>query len=105
MYAVIETGGKQYKVEPGQTVRVEHLPTEVGATFEFSNVLLVGNGDKIEIGTPCLPEAKVHAKVVAHGRHKKISIIKQKRRKHHMKRMGHRQDFTELKIDQIVVGA
>lgn len=105
MYAVIETGGKQYKVEPGQTVRVEQLPAEVGTTYEFKKVLLVANGEKIEIGAPCVPEAAVQAEVTAHGRHKKIRIIKQKRRKHHMKRMGHRQDFTELKIGQIVVGA
>lgn len=101
MYAVIVTGGKQYRVEEGQTLKVEKIETATGEAVELDNVLLVGNGDDVKIGQPVVEGAKVTAEVVAHGRHKKVKIIKFKRRKHHMKQMGHRQWFTELKITGI----
>ncbi len=101
MYAVIVTGGKQYRVEEGQTLKVEKIETATGETVELEKVLLVGNGDEVKIGQPVVAGAKVTAEVVAHGRHKKVKIIKFRRRKHHMKQMGHRQWFTELKITGI----
>jgi len=101
MYAVIVTGGKQYRVEEGQTLKVEKIETATGETVELEKVLLVGNGDDVKIGQPVVAGAKVTAEVVAHGRHKKVKIIKFRRRKHHMKQMGHRQWFTELKITGI----
>ena len=101
MYAVIKTGGKQYKVAAGQTLKVETLPAEVGGKFEFDQVLMVVDGDKIEVGKPMLDGRKVTAEVVSHGRHKKIRIIKFRRRKQSMKRQGHRQNYTEVKITAI----
>jgi len=104
MYAVIASGGKQYRVTPGQEVSLEKLEPEAGQTIEFDKVLLVADGDNINIGAPYLDNAKVAAEVVEHGRGKKIKIIKFKRRKHHMKHQGHRQDFTKVKITDIKVG-
>ena len=101
MYAVIVTGGKQYRVQEGQTLKVEKLAVEAGSSLEFDRVLLVGNGDDIKVGAPVVEGAKVAAEVVTHGRGKKVSILKFKRRKHHMKRQGHRQWFTEVKITGI----
>lgn len=101
MYAVVVTGGKQYRVEEGQTFKVEKLEVATGDQIKLERVLLIGNGDDVKIGAPVVEGAKVMAEVVAHGRHKKIKIIKFKRRKHHMKQMGHRQWFTELKITSI----
>ncbi|ANG64720.1 50S ribosomal protein L21 [Marinobacterium aestuarii] len=101
MYAVIVSGGKQYRVQEGQTVRLEKLPAELGSNVEFDRVLLVGAGDDIKIGAPVVDGAKVTAEVVEHGRGKKVTILKFKRRKHHMKRQGHRQSFTEVKITGI----
>jgi large subunit ribosomal protein L21 len=101
MYAVIVTGGKQYRVEEGQTLKVEKIETATGETVALEKVLLVGNGDDVKIGQPVVEGAKVTAEVVAHGRHKKVKIIKFRRRKHSMKQMGHRQWFTELKITGI----
>ena len=101
MYAVIVTGGKQYRVEEGQTLKVEKIETATGETVELEKVLLGGNGDDVKIGQPVVEGAKVTAEVVAHGRHKKVKIIKFRRRKHSMKQMGHRQWFTELKITGI----
>ena len=101
MYAVVVTGGKQYRVEEGQTLKVEKLEVATGATVELEKVLLIGNGDDVKIGAPVVAGAKVTAEVVNHGRHKKVKILKFKRRKHHMKQMGHRQWFTELKITSI----
>jgi large subunit ribosomal protein L21 len=101
MYAVIVSGGKQYRVQEGQTVRLEKLPAELGSSVEFDRVLLVGAGDDIKIGAPVVDGAKVNAEVVEHGRGKKVTILKFKRRKHHMKRQGHRQSFTEVKITGI----
>ena len=100
-YAIIKTGGKQYRVQEGQTLKVEKLAIEAGSAVEFDEVLLVSNGDDVKVGAPVVEGAKVTAEVVAHGRHKKVKILKFKRRKHHMKQMGHRQWFTELKITGI----
>src|SRR3989344_6313164 len=97
MYAVIKTGGKQYRVTEGQTLKVESLPEDIGLTVDF-DVLMVAAGEDIRIGAPLLEGAKVSAEVIENGRHDKISIIKFKRRKHHMKKMGHRQNFTKVKI-------
>lgn len=101
MYAVVVTGGKQYRVEEGQTLKVEKLEVATGDAVELEKVLLIGNGDDVKIGAPVVEGAKVTAEVVGHGRHKKVKIMKFKRRKHHMKQMGHRQWFTELKITSI----
>jgi large subunit ribosomal protein L21 len=101
MYAVITSGGKQYRVKEGQTLKVEKLTAEVGSTIDIKEVLLVANGDDIKVGKPFVDGSKVVATVTAHGRGKKIHIIKFRRRKHHMKRMGHRQDFTEVQITKI----
>ncbi|WP_028293405.1 50S ribosomal protein L21 [Oceanobacter kriegii] len=101
MYAVVATGGKQYRVEEGQTLKVEKLEVATGEAVELDKVLLIGNGDDVKIGAPVVEGAKVTAEVVTHGRHKKVKIMKFKRRKHHMKQAGHRQWFTELKITSI----
>ena len=101
MYAVIVSGGKQYRVQEGQTLKLEKLTAEQGANVEFDRVLLVGNGDDIKVGAPVVEGAKVTAEVVEHGRCKKVQILKFKRRKHHMKRQGHRQWYTEVKITGI----
>lgn len=101
MYAVIKTGGKQYRVKEGQVIRVETLPVQVGEKIDFSDILMVANGDDIKIGTPTVEGAKVSGKILEHGRHKKIEIIKFKRRKHHMKRQGHRQNYTAVRIESI----
>lgn len=101
MYAVITSGSKQYRVKEGQTLKLGKLVAEVGSTIDFNEVLLVANGDKITVGKPYVQGSKVEATIVSHGRGKKIRIIKFKRRKHHMKRMGHRQDFTEVQITKI----
>ena len=104
MYAVIATGGKQYKVAEGDKLRIEKLAIDAGKTVEFDKVLLVADGDKVNIGTPYLDGGKVSAKVNVHGRGKKIEIIKFKRRKQYRKQMGHRQDFTEVEITGISAG-
>lgn len=101
MYAVIATGGKQYRVEPGEVLRVEKLNAEAGEQVEFDQVLMLGNGDDISIGTPYVKGGKVSAEVRTHGRAKKIEIVKFKRRKHHRKQMGHRQSYTEIVIKEI----
>lgn len=105
MYAVVETGGRQYKIKPGQTVQVNLLPVNPGDIFTLEKVLFISNDDKIEVGSPYLSGCQIQTEVIGHGRCKKIRIIKQRRRKHYMKRMGHRQDFTKLKITQIVTEA
>jgi len=101
MYAVIATGGKQYRVAEGDTLRIEKLDAEEGSTVEFDKVLMVGEGDDVKIGAPVVEGAKVSATVKGHGRGKKIEIIKFRRRKHHRKQMGHRQDYTEVQITGI----
>ena len=102
MYAVIKTGGKQYKVAPGEKLKVETLGADVGAEVVLDQVLLVGEGDSVRLGQPIVAGATVKATVVAHGRGEKIRIFKMRRRKHYQKHQGHRQNYTELKIDSIV---
>ncbi len=101
MYAVFSTGGKQYRASEGDVLRVEKLDAEIGATVEIDQVLMVGDGDDLRFGAPIVEGCKVTAEVVDHGRGDKIRIIKFKRRKHHMKQMGHRQYYTEIKITGI----
>ena len=101
MYAVIESGGKQHRVVEGETLKLEKIETATGETVEFDRVLMIGGGENVKIGTPIVEGGKVTAEVVAHGRHKKISIIKFNRRKHYRKQTGHRQWFTEVKITGI----
>jgi large subunit ribosomal protein L21 len=101
MYAVIKTGGKQYRVTQGETLRVETLDASEGDAVEFDHVLMVGEGEDVKIGTPLVDGGKVTATVKAHGRAKKVHIIKFRRRKHHMKKMGHRQNYTEVEITGI----
>lgn len=101
MFAVIVSGGKQYRVQEGQTLKLEKLKAEAGSNVEFDRVLMVGNGDDVKVGLPVVEGAKVTAEVVDHGRADKVTIIKFRRRKHHMKRQGHRQWFTEVKITGI----
>jgi len=96
MYAVIKTGGKQYRV-----IKVEQIPAEVGTELSLTDVLMVGSGDTVKVGTPLVDGAVVKATVVAHGRHPKVRIFKLRRRKHYMKRQGHRQNYTEIRIDAI----
>jgi len=102
MYAVIQTGGKQYRVKSGEQVKVESLAAEVGATVSFDRVLMLGEGDGVKVGAPFVSAAAVKATVVAQGRGEKIRIFKLRRRKHYAKTQGHRQGFTEVRIDEIV---
>ena len=102
MYAVITTGGKQYRVTEGDTLKIEKLTADVGSTVDFDQVLMVVDGDKLSMGKPYISGTKVEASIVAHGRAKKVHILKFRRRKHHRKQMGHRQYFTEVKITKIV---
>lgn len=101
MYAVIRTGGKQYKVAQGDTLDVEKLPAAEGAEVELSEVLMLVDGDQVTVGSPTVAGAKVSAKVVEHGRGEKIKIIKFRRRKHYRRQAGHRQDFTRLQVTKI----
>ncbi len=101
MYAVIVTGGKQYRVSQGDKVRVEKLDAAEGDSVELDKVLMIVDGDDIKIGTPAIEGGKVTAEVKTHGRSDKVNIIKFRRRKHHMKRQGHRQAYTELEITGI----
>jgi large subunit ribosomal protein L21 len=104
MYAVIKSGGKQYRVESGAKLRVEALSAEVGAAVSFDEVLLVGSGDAVKVGAPLVSGALVKATVVSHGRGDKVRIFKLRRRKHHQKSQGHRQSYTEVHIDDIIQG-
>ena len=104
MYAVIKSGGKQYRVEPGARVRVEDLPVDVGASVSFDEVLLVGAGDAVKVGAPLVSGAKVKGTVVAKGRREKLRLYKRPRRKHYQKTQGHRQSYAEVRIDDIVQG-
>jgi len=103
MYAVISTGGKQYKVAEGQTLRFEKLPGEVGKTVTFNEVLLFTDGEKSKIGTPLVTTAKVEGTIVEQGKAKKVIVFKYKRRKRYRRKRGHRQPFTAVKIDSIKV--
>ena len=101
MYAVIKTGGKQYRVSQGDRIRVESLAADEGAAVNIDEVLMIGEGASVTVGAPLIADASVSARVLAHGRGKKVSIIKFRRRKHHRKQMGHRQNYTELEITGI----
>jgi large subunit ribosomal protein L21 len=101
MYAVIQTGGKQYRVSEGQILTVEKLDVETGKTVEFSNVLAISDDSGLKIGAPFVNGAKVVANVIGEGRHDKIRVIKFRRRKHYRKQQGHRQYFTKLEIKSI----
>lgn len=101
MYAVIKTGGKQYKVAAGEKIKVEQITADVGQEIVIDQVLAVGEGSSIKVGTPLVSGATVTVTVVSHGRHDKIRIFKMRRRKHYQKRQGHRQNFTELLIGTI----
>ncbi|MDE2004268.1 MAG: 50S ribosomal protein L21 [Betaproteobacteria bacterium] len=102
MYAVVKTGGKQYKVAPGEKLKVEQIPADVGAEVVLDQVLMVGEGESVRVGKPTVEGATVKATVVAQGRGEKIRIFKMRWRKHYQKHQGHRQNYTELKIDAIV---
>ena len=101
MYAVVKTGGKQYRVQSGESVRVEALSAAVGAAVSFDEVLMVGEGESVRVGTPFVAGAKVNATVVSHGRGEKERIFKLRRRKHYQKTQGHRQNYTEIRVDAI----
>jgi len=101
MHAVIVSGGKQYRVTEGQSLKVEKLIADAGNSIEFDKVLMLSDGETAQIGVPYLAGCTVQAEVISHGRAKKITIIKVKRRKHHRKTQGHRQAFTEVKITGI----
>ena len=101
MYAVIKTGGKQYKVAAGDKIKVEQMPADIGAEITIDQVLAVGTGDQLAVGTPLVAGATVSATVVSQGRHDKIRIFKMRRRKHYRKQQGHRQNYTELFIGKI----
>ena len=104
MYAVIATGGKQYRVTKDALLRVEKLDAEPGSTIEFGEVLLVGEGAEVKLGKPRLDGSKVLATVVRHGKGAKVSIVKFRRRKHYLRRKGHRQPFTEVRVTDISAG-
>jgi large subunit ribosomal protein L21 len=104
MYAVIQTGGKQYRVAEGDTLKVEKLAADTGATVELDRVLMVADGENVKVGKPYLDGGKVTATVEAHGRAKKVKILKFRRRKQYLKRQGHRQWYTAIKITGINAG-
>jgi len=101
MYAVIKTGGKQYRVAEGETLKIESVAGKVGSAIVLDKVLAVGNGDSLKIGKPLLNGATVKATIIANGRHDKVTIFKMRRRKHYQKHQGHRQNYTEIRIDGI----
>ena len=101
MYAVIKTGGKQYRVVAGEKLKIEQIPAEVGAEITLDQILMVGEGETVKIGVPLVAGASVKATVLSQGRHKKVTIFKMRRRKHYQKHQGHRQNFTEIRIDGI----
>ncbi|CAN5127996.1 50S ribosomal protein L21 [soil metagenome] len=104
MYAIIKTGGKQYRAEPGKTIRIPSLVGEPGAKVTFSDVVLGADGDRVDVGVPTLSGASVTGKIVKHGRGDKIVVFKFKRRKNYARKQGHRQGFTEVRIDDIKLG-
>ncbi|MBP7204597.1 MAG: 50S ribosomal protein L21 [Propionivibrio sp.] len=101
MYAVIKTGGKQYRVAAGEKLKIEQIPAEVGAEITLDQILMVGEGESVKIGAPLVSGASVKATVLSQGRHKKVTIFKMRRRKHYQKHQGHRQNYTEIRIDGI----
>jgi large subunit ribosomal protein L21 len=105
MHAVIKTGGKQYRVVTGEKLKIEQIPAEVGAEIIIDQVLMAGEGEAVKIGTPMLAGASVKATVLSQGRHPKVTIFKMRRRKHYQKHQGHRQNYTEIRIDLIADGS
>ncbi|GAA5169510.1 50S ribosomal protein L21 [Viridibacterium curvum] len=101
MYAVIKTGGKQYRVAAGEKIKVEQIPADVGAEVTLDQVLMVGEGAAVKVGAPLVAGASVKAVVLSQGRHDKVTIFKMRRRKHYQKHQGHRQNYTELRIEAI----
>ena len=101
MYAVIKTGGKQYRVSSGETLKIETIPGDVGSALVLDKVLMVADGDKLSVGKPLLTGASVQATIVSHGSGDKVHIFKMRRRKHYRKSQGHRQNYTEIRIDGI----
>ncbi|MBI1174613.1 MAG: 50S ribosomal protein L21 [Sideroxydans sp.] len=101
MYAVIKTGGKQYRVTTGETLKIETVAGDVGSAVVLDKVLMVADGDKLNVGKPLLTGASVQATIVSHGRADKVKIFKMRRRKHYQKHQGHRQNYTEIRIDGI----
>ena len=101
MYAVIKTGGKQYRVAAGEKLKIEQIPADVGAEINLDQILMVGEGESVKIGAPLVSGASVKATVLSQGRHKKVTIFKMRRRKHYQKHQGHRQNYTEIRIDGI----
>ena len=101
MYAVIKTGGKQYRVVTGEKLKIEQIPAEVGAEITIDQILMVGEGESVAIGSPLVTGASVKATVLSQGRHDKVTIFKMRRRKHYQKHQGHRQNYTEIRIDGI----
>jgi large subunit ribosomal protein L21 len=105
MYAVIKSGGKQYRVAAGDKIKVESMRGDVGEQVKLTDVLTVADGDQVRFGAPFLSGAAVLATVLGHGRHEKVAIFKMRRRKHFQKHAGHRQNYTELRIDELVQGS
>jgi large subunit ribosomal protein L21 len=101
MYAVVKTGGKQYRIAVGQKFKIEQIPADIGQEITLDHVLSVGEGDQLQVGAPTLTNAVVKATVLAQGRHDKVKIFKMRRRKHYQKHQGHRQNYTEIRIDAI----
>ncbi len=101
MYAVVKTGGKQYRIAAGEKLKIEQIPADIGQEITLDQVLSVGEGDQLKVGTPLVVGAVVKATVLAQGRHDKVKIFKMRRRKHYQKRQGHRQNYTEIRIDAI----
>src|SRR5688572_320201 len=101
MYAVIKTGGKQYRVAPGEKIKIEQIPADVGAQVVLDQVLMVADGDALKVGNPLVSGATVSCTVIAHGRGVKVKIFKMRRRKHYQKTQGHRQNYTEIRVDAI----
>ena len=101
MYAVIKTGGKQYRVVAGEKLKVEQIPADVGTEITLDQILMVGEGESVKIGSPLVSGASVKVTVLSQGRHDKVKIFKMRRRKHYQKHQGHRQNYTELRVDAI----
>ncbi|MDA8328371.1 MAG: 50S ribosomal protein L21 [Betaproteobacteria bacterium] len=101
MYAVIKTGGKQYRIVAGEKLKIEQITADVGSEIVLDQVFMLANGDDVKVGTPLVDGARVTATVISHGRHDKIRIFKMRRRKHYQKHQGHRQNYTEIRIDGI----
>ena len=101
MYAVIKTGGKQYRVVAGEKLKVEQIPAEVGTEITLDQILMVGEGESVKIGSPLVSGASVKVTVLSQGRHDKVKVFKMRRRKHYQKHQGHRQNYTELRVDAI----